>query len=190
HGGGHARDWNFLARLAHVHGHDHAQVVIGGNGAVHHADDGQSYKPGLQRRAEDVEFRKKPAGNGDTDQRKQKDSEHGGESGSAAAEAGVVVQGDVALADIGEVADHQERARVHHRVGGGVEDCRGDSNFFGGGKGHQQVARVRDGRIGQQPLHVGLHQGADVAQGHGERGGDPDEPEPAGGGGSKQDAQQ
>ena len=79
------------------------------------------------------------------------------------------------------MTDNGERADVHGGVSGGVEHGRGNPRhrilWRGHGEGDEQVAGVRDGRIGEQALDVGLYEGTYVAQGHGEGSGDPEKPE-------------
>src|SRR5712691_11998356 len=47
-----------------------------------------------------------------------------------------------------------------------------------GGEGYQDVARVRDGAVGEHALYVGLHERAEIAHKHRKDREDPEGPEP------------
>ena len=79
----------------------------------------------------------------------------------------------------GDLGDDGEGADVHGGVGGGVEAGGGDAVGGEGGEGDEQVAGVGDGGVGEHALDVALEQGAEVADGHGEGGEDPEEDGPA-----------
>src|SRR5580704_16682263 len=73
-------EWNgagrdLVARLAHVHHHDDAQVVVGADRAVDLSDEGQPNQIRLYRGTEDIELGEKSAGHGDADQREQENGE-------------------------------------------------------------------------------------------------------------------
>ena len=78
-----------------------------------------------------------------------------------------------------EVRDDQERAQLHERVGGQVKQHGGDARFrLAAGERDQNVSGVRDRAVGQHALDVGLHERRQIADAHGEHGGDPQRPEP------------
>ena len=85
-------DRDFLARFAHVHVNDDAQVVVGSDAAVEHADDGEPDQIGFYRRVKDVEFGEEAAGHRNADEREQEDRESGRQQRGSVAEAVVVVK--------------------------------------------------------------------------------------------------
>ena len=105
---------------------------------------------------------------------------------STPGQAGEAVQAAVARRIVLQHADHRERGQVHDAVAQDVEQDRLDAVLLRlrrrgraeGSQPGQDVAGVRDARISQHPLHVGLRQGDDVADGHGQHGQDGDDRHP------------
>ena len=91
--------------------------------------------------------------------------------GARGAEAVVALDG-LADARLGEADDHDEGAQVHEQVGHQVKEDGLLGVASEDAQGHQQVAGVGDGGVGQQALDVALQDGREVAQGHGGRGDD------------------
>src|SRR5580658_4567983 len=87
----------------------------------------------------------------------------------------------MALAFAGEVNHDGERADGHHGISGKVEHRRGRAYFRARRQGDKKVTGVGDGTVGQQSLEVILGERGEVADGHGEERGDPDERLPTGG---------
>src|SRR5579859_2801594 len=109
-------------------------------------------------------------------------------------EAGVVFEGDVLFVLAPELGNDGEGADFHQRIAQQIKEdggIGGDGAVGGrvagghagdGGEGYQDVAGMGDGAVSQEALDVGLDEGAEVADKHGERGEDPEGPEPVLGG--------
>src|SRR6202158_1261315 len=74
------------------------------------------------------------------------------------------------FAEAAELGDNGEGAYFYERVADQIEEH--------GGEGHQNVASVGDGAVGEHALDVGLHERAEVTGKHGEHGENPEGPEP------------
>ena len=86
------------------------------------------------------------------------------DEGMAGGEARVAVYILVLLAFPPEKDHHGEGAQVHERVGEQVvEDARRE-HLVARDEGDEDIARVGDARIGEEALHVVLHEGGDVAR--------------------------
>ena len=78
-------------------------------------------------------------------------------------------------------ADHDgERADVHERVHEQVEEHARRGSRIGRSQGQEEIPPVGDARVGQHPLHVGLHQRNEIRRDHGDRGKPPQDGEPGG----------
>src|SRR5580698_10186215 len=87
----------------------------------------------------------------------------------------------MALAFTGEVNDDGESADGHHGISGEIEHGGRSADFRTRRQGDKKVTGMGDGTGGQQSLEVVLGERGEVADGHGEERGDPDEGLPTGG---------
>ena len=94
-------------------------------------------------------------------------------------EALIVVDGSQLLVVSANLGDNGKGANVHRGIGCGVEAGSGDAILREGSESHQQIACVGDAGVGKHALDVALHERAEVADGHGERGEHPQEDSPA-----------
>src|ERR1039458_9612634 len=156
-----------FARFVHVHHYQDPQVVVGRHGAVQQAENGQPIQVAVQRRLEDVELAEEAAGGRDGDGGEQEDGEQGGGEGLLTAQALEIVNALEALALAGEHGDGGEGSHIHERVPSQVEHGGGGAGLAARGEGHQDVAGVRDGTVGQHALDVGLQQRGEIADAHG-----------------------
>src|ERR1019366_6503459 len=156
-----------FARFVHVHHYQDPQVVVGRHGAVQQAENGQPIQMAVKGGLEDVELAEEAAGKRDADQREQEDGEQGGGEGLFAAQALEIVDALVALALAGEHGDGGEGSHIHERVPSQVEHGGGGAGLAARGEGHQDVAGVRDGTVGQHALDVGLQEPGEIADAHG-----------------------
>ena len=66
--------------------------------------------------------------------------------------------------------DHAEGTDRRDAVGGGVVEQRRDARAHPArpnrDDAEEEIARVRDGRIGEEPADVGLREGADISNEH------------------------
>jgi len=68
----------------------------------------------------------------------------------------------------GERGQNEERAEVHEGVDQNVNQHALDAHGIAGDDAEQDVAGVVDGAVGEQALGVGLGEGGEIADGHGE----------------------
>src|SRR5260370_26888651 len=158
-----------------------AQVVEQGCDGV---GDGEGGEPGVAAGdggGEDLELADEHRGGRGADQAEEADDEDGGEAGVPAGQPAVAVEGG----RVRQFGDDGERAEVGGRVRGEVEQQRpgGQGAAGGDGDGHQQVAGLADGGVGEQPLDRGLEERGEVAQRHGGGGEDGGQQRPVDGGG-------
>ncbi len=147
----------------------------------------------MDRCGEDVKLAEEASGEGDADQREEEEGEDRGEDGALEGEAGEVVEGAEFFVEAGELGEDDEGSDVCGGVGGGVEAGGGDGFVLRGGKGDEEVAGVGDGGVGEEALHVGLQEGAEVADGHRGYGEDGDHEHPVvavHGGGAEEEAEE
>src|ERR1700677_691865 len=166
----HWSNWNFVARLAHIHHDNDAQVVIGAQRAVQNHDYCQDNQIRIERGGQYVKLCKEAAGDRNADQRHQEECQRCRQNRRLPAETSVVLKRDVLFARSREMAEHSKRSHVHRSVCGGVEHNGGGAQFRVRGEGDQDISGMSDGRISEQALDVVLHQGAYISQRHGQRG--------------------
>src|ERR1700761_8672366 len=98
----------------------------------------------IERRLENIEFREKAAGQRNTNERENKNSEQRSGRGLAPSEAGKIVNTHVPLMASGDVTDDGESANVHERIGRQIEHRSGNANVRSSGERDQYVAGVCD----------------------------------------------
>ncbi len=101
-------------------------------------------------------FATKPAVPGNAGEREREDRQQRGEARALAREAGEVVEAVAVAAGLGERHQHGEGAEVREDVDEQVEEDGAVALDRAGGEADQQVAGVRDARVGEQPLQVVL----------------------------------
>ena len=95
---------------------EQAQVVEAGDSTVEQADKSEPYVAGMKCRGEDVELAEESAGERNSDEREQEETEHCCENRSREGEAGVVVYRAEVLVVAGDLGDDGERADIHRSV--------------------------------------------------------------------------
>src|SRR5580692_1569414 len=171
--------WRVVFRwLPEIHGDDHAEVVVRADDAVEGGDYHQPDNAGIESCLEREEFSEEATGGGQSQQRKQEQSETGGEDGLFRAQAGVVGEFQALFVALAEVCDYEEGADFHQSVGREIEKDRGDAVNAASRKGDQNVSGMRDGGIGEHALYVGLYHGGEIAEAHRQDRGNPYGPEP------------
>ncbi len=163
-------DREVFFRLPEEHVHDHTQVVVGRNGAEHHPDHGQPPQIGPDHAAEHVELADEAGRSRDAGEREQEQREQHRRPRRAPPQSGEVLERVVEL--LGrlrlEVGQHSECSQVHEGVRDQVDQHSlarvGVAAPAHGPHPGEQVAGMRDGGVGQHPLHVGLHQREQVAR--------------------------
>ena len=165
--------------LAHEHGVGHLQVVVEAEDGIQHAQRCQRVVSGFDEAEEDEVFAPEAGQRRDSGQREQEDQHEDGFDGSAGVEAVEIVELVADYVAVAQRSDHAERAEVHEGI-----DQQIDQNAFDAvrielrrssrDQAEQHVADVRDGRVGEQALGVGLGERGEVRARHG---GDGDEDE-------------
>ncbi len=174
--------------FAHVHHHDHAEIVVRANRGVDRHQHRQPDQLRIDGRLEHVELAEESRRDRHSQQGKQEQSHCRGGKRLPCAQTREVVQRQVPLALSADLRNNRERADLHQRITQEVKQhgrirrrrsgfriqlhrrhCR---------KRYQRVARMRDRAIRQHALHVGLHQCAQVANEHRDHRENPERPEP------------
>ncbi|EEF93407.1 hypothetical protein CATMIT_01964, partial [Catenibacterium mitsuokai DSM 15897] len=149
--------------LVEVHRLDHAQVVERADHREHDADDGQPQHVALQRGLEHRQLGPEAQERRQAGQRGHHAQDHAGQPRVARVQALVVVDLVGLEAAAGHDDDRAERGRGHDRIADRVEHRRSEALRAAAGHADEQEADVRDGRIREQALEVGLQQRAEVA---------------------------
>ena len=160
--------------LTHVHGDDDAQVVERGQGRVEGNDHRQPAEPGVDGRDQDVQLGEEADRWRDAGQREEQDGHRRGAPRIAGRQASEASQPTVATGVALQHADHREGGDVHHAIAEHVEQDGLDPALAnrvvpGGRVGRQpgqDVAGMRDARVGEHALHVALRERHDVAARH------------------------
>ena len=147
---------DFAARVMYMRT-GQAQVVVDGHDAGEHADDGEhGCRPTRTAALKSANFAMKPAVPGMPASESMKSVMQRGEARALAREAGEVVEASQSWPASRERHQHGERAEVHEDVGEQVEEHGAVAFGRAGDEADQQVAGVRDARVGEQALHVVL----------------------------------
>ena len=167
-----------LLGLAHVHHHQHAQVVVRRDDAIQRQQDGQPHQLRCQRSVEDIEFAEESGRHRQAQQGKQEQRKTRGKKRLARPQPGQVVDLDVTLGNAAQLRDDDERAQLHQCVGEQVIHRRRSAQrqIVGsrrGGQRDQNVSGVGDRTIRQHALDVGLHQRRQISRDHRQRRGNP-----------------
>ena len=176
---------SFFFGLAHEHGVGHLQVVVQAEDGIEHAQRGQRVVSGFDQAQEDEVLALEAGQRRNSGQREQEDQHQHGFDGSARVEAVEVVEFVADHVAVAQRRDHAERAEVHEGVDQQINQDAFDAvraEFVGssGDQAEQHVADVRDGRIGQQALGVGLRERGEVRAGHGRDGNEDQHGNPGG----------
>ena len=122
---GRDRRGDFGAGLAHVHHHNHANVVVRADDAVDGHDHSQPDQMRIDGGLENIELAEEAGGYGKAEERKQEEREYGSHPGLTFAEAGEVIELEVLFARTAELRNDGERADFHERIGQQIEKHRG-----------------------------------------------------------------
>lgn len=156
-------------RFGEEHQHDHPDVEVGGDRAGHHTDDDQRHRPAAGRCLEHRELADEPAGQRNTGERQQEHRKEQADNGIALPQPGPVRQGGV-LVTVGVTDQAHDRERSHsaEAVGDEVEHRRRETDRVVRDHTGEDETDVRDRRVGQHPLDVGLGHRRDGADRHGQ----------------------
>src|SRR5260370_4382907 len=163
-GAAHERRWG-VAGLFQPSVDDHAEIVVERGNDIERGENSQHGMVRFDEREEDEVLANEARRGRNAGEREREYEEK--ESGSRAAmiESVKIVQFVTDDAALAEHDNNSESADRHERVGDQVVEDSREAGFVAGDEAEKNVADMRDGRVGEEALDVGLREGREVAPG-------------------------
>src|SRR5882757_7301313 len=150
---------------------DHAEIVVERGNDI---ECGENREHGMMRfdeREKNEVLAHETCRGRNAGERKHEDKEKEGGGGAAMIESVKIVEFIADQAALAEHDNNSESAGGHEHVGDKVVDDSREAGFVAGDEAEKNVADVRDGRVGEEALDVGLRKGRKIApseRGHGD----------------------
>src|SRR5882762_7591859 len=163
-GAAHERRWG-VAGLFEPSVDDHAEIVVERGNDVERCENSHHGMVRFDQRQKNKILAHEARRGRNAGVREHEDKEKEGGGGAAMIESVKIVEFIADQAALAEHDNNSESADGHERVGDQVVEDSREAGFVAGDEAEKNVADVRDGRVGEEALDVGLSEGREVAPG-------------------------
>src|SRR5258708_1459040 len=160
----HERPWG-VAGLFQPSVDDHAEIVVERGNDVERCENSQHGMVRFDQRQKNEILAHEARRGRNAGEREHEYEEKESGSGAAMIESIKIVEFIADQAALAEHDNNSESADRHERVGDQVVEHSREAGFVAGDEAEKNVADVRDGRVGEEALDVGLRKGREVAPG-------------------------